>query len=160
HAHNAWDIAEVGAFGGGCDTPIGQGSGVAGSGTGYSKGNSGGTGPWNRIEYPGSLLTVVSPLTGGVPAGSGYPAGMTSSGTDVTPANPLPWTSTSNRATAVRFALGDIRIGRPAAAEVTLRVMSTSNVALDSNQDLVDCGEVFGSDTAEDAPSGVGNGSK
>ncbi len=109
-------------------------------------------GPWRRVQYPGSM-------TGFGDCRTNSSAGLTcspnvtdaqfqrnitlaASGDDVTPNNPA-------SATAVRFALGEMRTGDPVYVEVALRV---TQVPFDPNYgsggDNVDCGEVIGSSLA------------
>lgn len=153
YAHNAWDLAQVTAFGQTYGVaPYFFGSPVAGPDTFYRyEATQAATvqlndtnGPWQRIRYLGSqigtgsasftnnLLRVNAPTTGGV---------------DVTPANPLP-----NTTRAVRFALGETRVGEPGYAEIALLVDATP---LDPNHAPsganVDCAEVFGSDISAES---------
>ncbi len=78
-------------------------------------------GPWERIYYPGSLTTDLS----GIPTGKGGTPVRSvvvpnqSGWFDVTPNNPLP------NATAVRLALGELRVGREVTVEIALRVLAT-----------------------------------
>ena len=85
------------------------------------------TGPWERIYYPGSLTTGFS----GIPTGKGANPARSivvpdqSSWYDVTPNNPLPWNNPGVKTTAVRLALGELRVGREVTVEIALRVMDT-----------------------------------
>jgi hypothetical protein len=168
--HNAWDWAQVRAFGipnpggnasgnnGSGNAPFNYGSPVAGPQTHYrfeaTEFGSAPTirfndtvGPWNRIRYPGSLIG-----TGTAATGRGGPlvrmvADAASMGVDLTPASPLPTT-----ATALRYALGEIRAGEPVGVEVALRVLGTpiDNVQMRD----VNCGESFGGDTSARSSTG------
>jgi hypothetical protein len=169
-SHNAWDWAQVRAYGisnangnasgngGGNNTPHLYGSPVAGPLTHYRYEASefataplirfdDTVGPWNRIRYPGSLIGTGSAVTGGGSTlvrmvqdafAQTYTA---SQGLDVTPLNPVP-----ANATALRYALGEIRVGEPISVEVALRVLGTpiDNVQMRD----VNCGESFGGDTS------------
>ena len=179
YAHNPWDWAQVRAFGiggsasgnnGSGNTPFEYGSPVAGPQTHfqYEATDVGGSirfndvvGPWQRIQYPGSTIGIgCSEDDAGACAapGTGMLGRMTADastlGVDVTPLSPL-------TATAVRFATGEARVGRPIIVEVALLVDDTP---LDPVQNAdVDCAEVFGGDTsaqsatvqARDNPWGV-----
>jgi hypothetical protein len=160
YAHNAWDWIQVRAYGDssaicGNDgygiTPYLFGSPVAGADTFYqyeaSEPSAGVIqlndthGPWLRIKYPGSQMGDGS---------SSHSDSLrrmnkdTNLGVDVTPANPLP-----DNTTAVRFALGETRIGEPGFAEVALKVLDTP---LDPHHGAdADCGEVFGSDISAES---------
>jgi MYXO-CTERM domain-containing protein len=161
HAHQAWDWAQVRAYGisnsggnasgngGGGVTPHLYGSPVAGPQTHYryeASEPAAGTiqfndtvGPWQRIRYPGAQIG-----SGAAAGGAGNLLRVnqpTTAGVDLTPASPLP---TGTR--AVRFALGEVRVGEPGFAEIALRVRATP---LDPVQNRdVDCAEVFGGDTS------------
>jgi MYXO-CTERM domain-containing protein/uncharacterized repeat protein (TIGR01451 family) len=161
YSHNAWDWTQVRAYGipnskgnfsgnsGTGNTPFLYGSPVAGPQTYYqyeATEVSPGViqfndvvGPWGRIKYPGSQIG-----SGPFATGTGSLARTniaTTSGFDVTPANPLPLGTR-----AVRFALGEVRVGEPGFAEIALRVNGSP---LDPVQnDDVDCAETFGGDTS------------
>jgi len=161
YAHDAWDWAQVRAYGisnpsgsasgngGTGNTPFLYGSPVAGPQTFYkyeATETSPGViqfndvvGPWGRVKYPGSQIGSGVAATG---TGSLARTNVdTATGFDVTPANPLP---TGTR--AVRFALGEVRVGEPGFAEIALRVNGTP---LDPGQGKdVDCAETFGGDTS------------
>ena len=161
YAHQAWDWAQVRAYGisnpggnasknGGTGvTPHLYGSPVAGPLTHYrfeaSEPSPGviqfndTPGPWQRIVYPGAQVgTGVAATTAGALVRVNQD---TTSGFDLKPATPLPAGTQ-----AVRFALGEVRVGEPGYAEIALRVKATP---LDPvrNRD-VDCAEVFGGDTS------------
>ncbi len=154
YVHNQWDLWQVDAYAhqqaisgnqGSGNAPFGYGSPVAGPDTHYeyeatfTGGNiefNSVIGPWNRIMYPGSTIG-----TGTAASATGPITRMTldasNDGFDVTPNNPL-------SAGALRFALGEVRVGEPVFVEVTLRVLNTP---LDPVQGAdSDCGEVFGGD--------------
>ena len=164
HAHNAWDWAQVQAYGiGGADsgnngtgtTPFLYGSPVAGPDTHflYEATDAGGViqfndtvGPWQRIQYPGSTIgigcsaeddaTCTAPGTGEL---GRMTADASTLGVDVTPLSPL-------SAKAVRFAVGEGRVGRPLTVEVALLVDATPLDPIQMGD--VDCAEVFGGDTS------------
>jgi len=102
-------------------------------------------GPWRRILYPGSVTTDA--------VGDGSLFGATpvrqiddaySWNWDVTPNNPLPWNAVGSKTTAIRAALGEVRVGREVTIEVALRVMDTP---LDPVQNTdVNCAEVMPSE--------------
>ncbi|MBI5478388.1 MAG: hypothetical protein HY906_05995, partial [Deltaproteobacteria bacterium] len=158
YAHDAWDWVQVRAYGistaasgnsGAGNTPYLYGSPVPGPQTYYryeATEVSPGViqfndvvGPWGRIRYPGSQIGSGAAATG---RGSLARVNLdTSLGYDVTPANALP-----AGARAVRFALGEIRVGEPGYAEVALRVTAAP---LDPGMGKdADCAEVFGGDTS------------
>lgn len=160
-AHNIWDFLQVQVFGvRGGNTAHGYGSPVAGPDTHYgleiTKDSTqleflDNVGPWQRIQYPGSLIGTGA---GAADNGLGRTGAQTTAGTDVTPANPVA------NANAVRFALGEARTGVPMFAEIALRV---TGVPLDSTfvdpllpggGGNVDCAEVFGSDLSADFSAG------
>ncbi len=172
YSHVAWDWTQVRAYGvsnaggnavgnnGRGTIPFLYGSPVAGPQTHYryeASEPTAGTiqfndtdGPWQRIQYPGSQIG-----SGVAATGSGTLLRVnqdTALGYDLKPATPLP---ASTR--AVRFALGEVRVGEPGFAEIALRVKGTP---LDptQNQD-VDCAEVTGGDTsaASDSVRGKDN---
>jgi uncharacterized repeat protein (TIGR01451 family)/MYXO-CTERM domain-containing protein len=161
YAHSAWDWAQVRAYGinnsggnasgngGRGVTPFLYGSPVAGPLTYYRYEASepvAGTiqfndteGPWQRIRYPGAQIGSGA---AGSAAGSLLRVNRdTALGFDLTPANPLP---AGTR--AVRFALGEVRVGEAGFAEIALRVKGTP-LDPDQMQD-VDCAEVSGGDTS------------
>ena len=168
--HNRWDWAQVRAFGisnpsgnasgnnGTGNTPFRYGSPVAGPDTFYgfettevSAGNlrfDDVVGPWGRVQYPGATIgrgcsydnraSCVEPGTNTL---GRMLADASTRGLDITPASPLPAS-----ARALRFALGEARVGEPQVVEVALRVLSTP---LDGVQmEDVDCAEIFGGDTS------------
>lgn len=129
HAHDPWDLDQVQAFGttsstvsdGDGNTPYGYGSPVAGPDTHYRYEVTGTSltdviGPWERIAYPGSQIGTG---VGGIGATANRTrVGIgTSAGWDLTPANPV-------AAKAVRFALGEARVGDVRFVEVALRATS------------------------------------
>ena len=151
YAHNQWDAVQVRRFGivtG--NTPHLFGSPVAGALTHYryestEMGGTPGlhyqTGPWNRIQYPGSLIATGGPATSRNGDGMGrYAADASLMGWDLTPNNALPMTTR-----ALRIATGAVRGGRPVEVEVTFRVLGTP---IDPGFGLmggnVNCGEAFG----------------
>ncbi|MBN1654204.1 MAG: VWA domain-containing protein [Deltaproteobacteria bacterium] len=161
YAHNIWDWIQVRAFGVSSSTsgsygitPYLFGSPVAGPETFYryeATESSAGVirlndtdGPWMRIEYPGSEIgygtsTHTNSLT--------RMSAATGLGVDVSPANPLP-----DNTVAVRFALGETRIGEPGFAEIALEVI---DIPLDPYHGTgganVNCGEVFGADISAES---------
>ena len=173
--HNAWDWTQVRAFGisnpngnasgnaGRGNTPFEYGSPVAGPQTWYryeATEPTPGTiqfndvvGPWQRIRYPGSTVGrgcsfddaggCAEPGTGGF---GRMLADAASSGWDLRPNNPLPAT-----ARALRFALGEARVGQPGSVEIALRVNATP---IDGVQmEDVNCAESFGGDTSGRSPT-------
>ncbi|MCA9666157.1 MAG: DUF11 domain-containing protein [Myxococcales bacterium] len=169
YIHNNWDWVQTMAYGtqgalgappggdinkfGKGNTPFLYGSAVAGPSSYYqyeatqtSPGTivpNGTTGPWVRVAYPGSEIGSGAAATS---AGSFARVGTpTSAGYNLSTANPLP--STAN---AVRFALGQLRVGQQYFVEVSLRVTGSPldpGVGLDAN-----CGEVFGGAGTSDKP--------
>ena len=178
YAHNAWDWTQVKAYGistaistnsGKGETPYLYGSPVAGPETYYQYeatevgGNvrfDNAVGPWNRIRYPGAKIGYgPADASGNDPAtGVTYSrliADPTTamSGWDATPGSPI-------SAEALRWALGDARIGVPQFVEVALRVNA---LPLDPNfgtglGDHVNCGEVVGSHLSTKRTGSVGLG--
>ncbi|HJL06331.1 MAG TPA: MopE-related protein [Polyangiaceae bacterium LLY-WYZ-15_(1-7)] len=170
YAHNLWDWIQVRSFGisnpdgnvsgnnGTGNTPFDYGSPVAGPLTHYSLEvvePSAGTlyfdddvGPWQRIQYPGSLI---GSGTGIAPTDDITRVTVDAStlGFDVTPASPLP--AGTN---AVRFALGETRVGEPVSVEIALRVVGTP--IDDVQMANVNCAEAIGGDTS--ARSGTTRG--
>jgi len=162
NAHNDWDWVQVLGFGtptssivnGDGNTPFSYGSPVAGPMTYYQLqasrngsgvvGANGVVGPWRRIKYPGSQIGTGA-------SNNGSTSNMTrvgvdtSTGDDVTPANPV-------TARAVRYALGEAQVGEIRYVEVALRVKQVPiDVNFGSGGGNVDCGEVFGSDISSKA---------
>jgi hypothetical protein len=154
-SHNAWDTAQVQAYGvtGGAP-PANQGSPVAGSGTFYQLSAGNASSPWSRVLSPGAVVgfdppgpiaavrRTVQPLFPGrletleVP-GPALPM------VDLSPLAPAP-------ATAVRIALGALRVGQGGVAEVFLQVAATPvDVA---------CAEIFGADSSKRSPEVAGIG--
>ncbi len=171
-AHNSWDWDQVRAYGtttaagntgGDGNTPYLYGSPVAGpdtfyryeataspSGTGAVQFNNV-VGPWQRARYPGSTIGFGASNIG---SSSIITRNVTetSAGFDLKPATPA-------TAKAVRVALGETRTGEPGFVEVALRV---TGVPIDPRFAFptggnVDCGEVFGTDTAS---RGTNSGAK
>ncbi len=167
YAHNAWDWTQVRAYGistaasgnsGKGETPFGYGSEVAGPETyyPYEATDVGGNvrfnnvvGPWHRIRYPGSKIGTGPADAGELgPDGLSYTRAITDPvgsqiGWDATPMNAI-------SAGALRFALGDTRVGSAQFVEVALRVLA---LPLDPNfgggpGEHVNCGEVVGTNIA------------
>ncbi len=167
--HNTWDWIQVRGYGisnsngnasennGTGNTPFRYGSPVAGPLTHFDyevtevspavlEFNDV-TGPWQRIQNPGSLIG-----TGGAVSSRGGPlvrmtADASTMGFDLSPANPLPNTTRS-----VRFATGETRVGEPVKVEIALRVLGTpiDNVQMAD----VNCAEAFGGDTSARSSTG------
>ncbi len=153
--HNAWDKAMVTKFaavngpsqGGTCTNPPTVNystaglSPVAGPNTYLMSDSTGATGPWKRINYPGSMLGTA---TGTALAGTnnscvgGTP---TLAGHNLSSANPLPTTTT-----AVRFAAGKVTVGELFTARITLKLLADMS-ALGS---IINNTEVFGGDISLD----------
>jgi uncharacterized repeat protein (TIGR01451 family) len=75
-------------------------------------------GPWQRVQYPGGQIASDQP--GLISSALGYAAVDASTmGYDVSPANPLP-TDTK----AVRFAIGQLELGRPEFSAVKVKILS------------------------------------
>jgi uncharacterized repeat protein (TIGR01451 family) len=154
-AFNLWDADQVNAFGRGGGvatlntiptnisptssatiinpvgrgaTPFGSGSVVAGPDTGYTKDNTGSTGPWNRIQYSGSKKADISDgaATGAGAANTATLIDASSIGRTLSDMTPLP-----NNTKAVRWSDGlrllnekvyikiKVRINAPAIASPT-----------------------------------------
>lgn len=164
--HNAWDWAQVRGFGastdaagtgGGGNTPYLYGSPVAGPHTFYSfeATDTGAfgiqfndvTGPWQRSGYPGSVIgfgNCLSNVSAGIvcaPEATGIARRtsiQTGAGLDVKPANAV-------NVRAVRFAMGEARVGGPMLAEIALRATAVPiDPEFGKNGDNVLCAEVFG----------------
>ena len=128
-------------------------------------------GPWQRIQYPGSQVgfgdcldnssaginctpdapsTVERKILEAATANHCGAAGNQScAGTDVTPAAPA-------TATAVRFAFGEARTGKPLFAEIALRVTALPIDPVFG--DHVNCAESFGSDLSIRGNNDKGDG--
>jgi hypothetical protein len=175
YAHNLWDRLQMYGYGSTngeacnskpCDaTPHGFGSPVAGDGTWY-KYEATGTlgsiefnddpGPWERIQYTGSLIG-----TGTTGGDGGYHRTVLdyTAGQALSPGEPLPWDDTGGPTTnAVRVALGEVRVGEPGTVEITLRVKDTpidpdfgDTLTEDGPGADVNCGEYFGSDISAES---------
>ena len=147
---NLWDSYQERAFGrkdvapiidladGRGNAPWGMASAVAGPQSGYKWAfnfqtytNTVGTisnkvqagievGPWNRIVYPGSMISNDQPgfINSAVQGYAGVPAG--SVGHDFATAGPLP-----SNVNAVRFAFGMIELGHPELMAVKVRLLPT-----------------------------------
>jgi uncharacterized repeat protein (TIGR01451 family) len=75
-------------------------------------------GPWRRIQYPGGQIASDQP--GLISSALGYAAVDASTmGYDLNPANPLP-----ADAKAVRFAIGQLELGRPEFSAVKVKILS------------------------------------
>jgi hypothetical protein len=153
-SHNAWDWAQVRAFGtttdeagtgGGGNTPFFYGSPVAGPLTYYAfEATDNGafgiefnnvTGPWQRSFYPGSQIGFGNSGASGAAQRMSLP---TAAGLDIKPANAF-------SARAVRFAMGEARVGQPMLAEIALKVTAVPiNPGLGENGENVLCAEAFG----------------
>jgi hypothetical protein len=176
-AHNEWDWDQVLAYGirnsqgnpsgtgAGGNTPHLYGSPVAGPETHYlyeatdvtGLGNiqfNNVVGPWRRIHYPGSKIGFGNPYTGGGAVSTRMirdPVGA-EVGFDVTPANPIV------NATALRYALGESRTGRPMFVELALRVTAVPiDPGFGSAGENMNCGESFGSGLAVRGNNSDGN---
>ena len=105
-------------------------------------------GPWQRVQYPGSLIGTGAAVTGPGPV-TRRTLDASTMGFDLRPANPLPVA-----ANAVRVSLGELRAGETGTVEIALRVLDTP---LDPVQMAdVDCAEMFGGANASTSPSGGG----
>jgi len=164
YVHNAWDWHQVLAYGhtmsetkGTGNTPYLYGSPVAGPDTHYLYEATyvgvliqfnDTVGPWQRIQYPGSLkgygISEDDLDSMGDPTHDALMRSVidvSGTGFDVTPSNPLP-----AGVKALRMAMGETWVGEPGFAEVALLVLDTP---LDTTQmQDVDCAEVFGGDTS------------
>jgi len=175
-AHNRWDWIQAMAFGtgggGGQGAPVGgdintfgsgntphrYGSAVAGPDTWYGYDAvftppdliepatmvPDDPGPWQRVAYPGSTTCTGAAATSeNGPTGASMRVGVPfNGGWDLSVDNPLP-----PGTTAVRYAVGELVVGREYFAEISLRVLDTP---LDPVQDAdVNCAEVFGGDASE-----------
>lgn len=168
-AHNQWDNVQLRAFGcngssvstnGQGNTPFGYGSAVAGTGAFYpyeateslvgAVGTVGAVGPWQRVRTPcaeigtGVAATAAGPITNrlGVPTTTGWA---------LSPDAALP--AGTN---ALRFAVGELVVGKEYLAEVSLRVKAAP---LDPTMNAdVNCSEVFGGDASSRDTAGVDGG--
>ncbi len=105
-------------------------------------------GPWQRVQYPGSLIGTGSAVSGTGPV-TRRTLDASTAGFDLRPSNPLPVA-----ADAVRVALGELRAGETGTVEIALRVLDTP---LDPVQLAdVDCAEMFGSGNTSSSPTGAG----
>ncbi len=157
-AHDAWDVAQVAAFGN-ASGPVRFefGSPVASTSSFARYEGAGPTttaGPWSRIVYPGSYGYPVGAARPGPTGTKSTRVGVAvpGVGVDVTPLAPA-------TARALRYATGEMRTGVPVEAEVFLRV---TGVPLDPNMTGnakdVDCAEAFGGDTSARNPPGWNTG--
>lgn len=166
-AHNTWDWVQVrafavtgGALGNGTgNTPFGYGSAVAGPQSFYSYEATevspgviqatGASGPWQRIASGGSEVGTGVPAT---QIGPATRSGVTTvAGWALSPSNPLPTTTN-----AVRFAVGELRMGEEEFAEISLRVLgSPLDPAIGAD---VLCVEAFGGDASSRREDGSDGG--
>jgi uncharacterized repeat protein (TIGR01451 family) len=122
-AFNLWDANQVNAFGiggalgstpvntaptstatvinsvGNGVPPFGAGSAVAGPNTGYTLDNTGAVGPWQRVQYPGSVIADVSDGPATLPGPESSPTVLDASalGLAISDASPLPGATTAVR---------------------------------------------------------------
>jgi MSHA biogenesis protein MshQ len=150
--HNLWDSQMVVAYSAaariatvGCPlvspwvAAMGAGP-VAGRDTILKTDYSGGTGPWQRISYPGSYYGT---MTGTVGVYGGCVGGVpTTAGWALSSFNPLP--ANTN---AVRFAAGRVTVGELFSVRITLKVTDPIPIS-----GLINNTEVFGGDTSIKAP--------
>lgn len=150
--HNLWDSQMVVAYSAaariatvGCPlvspwvAAMGAGP-VAGRDTVLKTDYSGGTGPWQRISYPGSYYGT---MTGTVGVYGGCVGGVpTTAGWALSSSNPLP--ASTN---AVRFAAGRVTVGELFSVRITLKITQAIPVS-----GLINNTEVFGGDTSIKAP--------
>ena len=150
--HNLWDSQMVVAYSGaariatvGCPlvspwvATMGAGP-VAGRDTVLKNDYTGGTGPWQRISYPGSYYGT---MTGTVGTYLGCVGGVpTSAGWALSSSNPLP--ASTN---AVRFAAGRVTVGELFSVRITLKITQPLPII-----GLINNTEVFGGDTSVKAP--------
>ncbi len=168
YVHNAWDAVQARAFGasGGAlgngtgNTPFGYGSVVAGPQTFYafeatetSPGviqATGTTGPWQRIAC--SAGCEIGTGSAATSAGAAGRVGVeTTAGWALSPSNPLP--AGTN---AVRFAVGELRMGQEEFAEISLRALGSP---LDPGiGDDVICAEAVAGDASSTREDGAGGG--
>ncbi len=170
-AHNQWDNVQILGFGcsgssvttdGQGNTPFGYGSAVAGAGTFYpyeatasvampgTAATVGAVGPWQRVRTPCAEIGT------GVPAAAQGPIAnrvgvSTSTGWALSPDLPLP--AGTN---AVRFAVGELVVGKEYLAEISLRVLAAPLDPI-MNKD-VNCSEVFGGDASARVADGSSGG--
>lgn len=150
--HNFWDSQMVVTYSGaariatvGCPlvspwVATMGGSPVAGRDTVLQNDYTGGTGPWQRISYPGSYFGT---MTGTLGTYGGCVGGVpTTAGWALSSSNPLP--AGTN---AVRFAAGRVTVGELFSVRITLKVTDPIPVT-----GLINNTEVFGGDTSVKAP--------
>ena len=160
--HNLWDASQTNAFGstaaavaataapksaaaalsvGTGAAPFYAASVVAGPQTGYPLDNTGLTGPWQRINYPGSRIgdPTTGPATAPNLSFTAVGGQATSLGYNLSLANPLP--SGTN---AVRWAVGKLVVGQLSYVRIKMRV--TQPVP---NEGLTNSSEVFGGDAGD-----------
>jgi uncharacterized repeat protein (TIGR01451 family) len=165
--HNMWDANQTRAFGAGSaneaantpstapvvntngsgTTPFQSGSPVAGSDVGYSLDNTGFTGPWRRISYPGSYGTLGLPAVNTAAAVAGA---LAVSGSITSAGAGFPLSSGTN---ALRWVIGHPIVPATYYARVTLQF---SSGALTSANGIALAGEASGSD-AEGTNAGKDN---
>jgi len=150
--HNLWDSQMVVAYSAaariatvGCPlvspwvATMGAGP-VAGRDTVLKNDYTGGTGPWQRISYPGSYYGT---MTGTVGTYLGCVGGVpTTAGWALSSSNPLP--ASTN---AVRFAAGRVTVGELFSVRITLKITQPLPI-----NGLINNTEVFGGDTSVKAP--------
>jgi len=150
--HNLWDSQMVVAYSNvarvatvGCPlvspwvATMGAGP-VAGRDTVLQNDYTGGTGPWQRISYPGSYFGT---MTGTLGTYGGCVGGApTTAGWALSSSNPLPVGTN-----AVRFAAGRVTVGELFSVRITLKI--TQPIPLTG---LINNTEVFGGDTSIKAP--------
>jgi len=170
-AHNQWDNVQLRAFGcngssvstnGQGNTPFGYGSAVAGTGAFYpyeateslvapgTVGTVGAVGPWQRVRTPCAEIGtgVAATAAGPVADRLGVP---TTTGWALSPDAALP--AGTN---ALRFAVGELVVGKEYLAEVSLRVKAAP---LDPSMNAdVNCSEVFGGDASARDATGANGG--
>jgi uncharacterized repeat protein (TIGR01451 family) len=175
-AFNLWDANQVNAFGiggalgsipvntaptsaatviNGVGTgvpPFGAGSSVAGPQTGYRLDNTGAVGPWQRVQYPGSVIADVSdgPALAAGPESSPTVLDASGLGVAISDASPLPGATT-----AVRWSDGLRLLNETVFIKIRVRLDATVVAATDG---VVANFEANGSDNWNNAT--VGNSSK
>ena len=101
-------------------------------------------GPWNRIRYPGGQISLDQP--GLISTVLGYTAIDASNvGLDLSPANPLP-TSTK----AVRFAIGQLELGRPEFSAVKVKILADPGTTCAKMYGDAFGGDAGGTDSGKD----------
>lgn len=170
-AHNKWDNLQLLAYGcngstvtanGQGNTPFKYGSAVAGPETFYpyeatesvmtpgTVVTTGAIGPWQRVRTPCAEIGTGVPATAAGPYADRVGV-ATTLGRTLSPDSPLP--AGTN---AVRFAVGELVVGREYLAEISLRVKAAP---LDPNMNAdVNCSEVFGGDASSFNAAGSSGG--